>query len=61
MPLDKIKDTLKDAIGLDIGSIGTSALVGAIQRRMRTNNNLESYEDYLSYLLTSPFRYFPDT
>ncbi|MCK4951297.1 MAG: methyltransferase domain-containing protein [Gammaproteobacteria bacterium] len=53
MPLDKIKDTLKDAIGLDIGSIGTSALVGAIQRRMRTNNNLESYEDYLSYLLTN--------
>ena len=51
MPLTKVKEKLEEAIGLNVDSIGMTALEGAVLRRLSAIN-LETFDDYVSHLLT---------
>lgn len=52
MPLTKVKEKLEEAIGLNMDSIGITALESAVMRRMYVIE-LETYPDYVTHLFSS--------
>lgn len=51
MPLTKVMEKLEEAIGLNMDSIGLTALESAVMRRLHATN-LETFDDYSIHLFT---------